>query len=168
MITAAPPEIDAPDLSPPDLSPPMAVLPEWIDHSGHMNRAFYGVLFDKGSSHVFRRIGFGPAYRAQYQRTTFAGEFWVRYFSELRLGDRVRCSFRLLDVGPKSFHFAQELLRGDGRLVATSEKISLNIDTNGPRVAPYLPEILARLQALQKEQAQLPRPDWVGRKMGLR
>lgn len=150
------------------ISPELEVRPEWIDHNGHMNMAFYGVLFDTGVSFVFRQIGFGREYRETYRHTTFAGEFRVRYIRELKLGDRVRCSFRMLDVGPKAFHFAQELRHVDGWLAATGENISLHIDMSGPRVAPYPPHIMERLEALLEQQKHLPRPDWIGRPMGLR
>ncbi|MGH1425030.1 MAG: thioesterase family protein [Pseudooceanicola sp.] len=152
----------------PLLSHPMEVLPDWIDHNGHMNMAFYGVLFDQGCGHVFKRIGFDAAYRATSGYTTFSAEFRVRYLRELKLGDRVRCSFHILDVGPKSFHYAQELVHSDGWIAATGENISLHIDQSGPRVAPYPPEIKAKLDAIAAEQADLPRPPWVGKKMELR
>ncbi|MGR3322275.1 MAG: thioesterase family protein [Pseudooceanicola sp.] len=150
------------------LSDPMEIRPDWIDHNGHMNMAFYGVLFDTGVSHVFRRMGFGPDYRKKHGFTTFSGEFRVQYRRELKLGDRVRCAFQMLDLGPKSFHYAQELIHEDGWVAATGEEISLNIDQSGPRVAPYPADMYARLKAVLDEQALLPRPDWVGRKMELR
>ena len=150
------------------LSEPMEVRPEWIDHNGHMNMAYYGVLFDKGSSHVFRRIGFGPKYREAHRHTTFSGEYRVRYLRELKLGDSVRCAFQMLDVGPKSFHYAQEIVHVDGWVAAVGEELSLHIDQSGPRVAPYPPEIKAKLDEMLADQANLPRPDWVGRPMGIR
>ncbi|GGL87215.1 thioesterase family protein [Pseudooceanicola nanhaiensis] len=150
------------------LSDPMEVRPEWIDHNGHMNMAYYGVLFDKGSSHVYRRIGFGNEYRRAHRHTTFSGEFRVRYLRELKLGDRVRCAFQMLDVGPKSFHYVQELIHSDGWVAATGEELSLHIDQTGPRVAPYPPQIMSALEAIMAEQAHLPRPEFIGQKMGLR
>lgn len=150
------------------VSDPMEVRPEWIDHNGHMNMAYYGVLFDKGSSHVYRRIGFGSAYRKEHRHTTFSGDFRVRYLRELKLWDRVRCAFQMLDVGPKSFHYVQELIHEDGWVAATGEELSLHIDQSGPRVAPYPPGIKAKLDEIMAEQADLPRPDYVGKPMGLR
>ncbi|OWU84806.1 thioesterase [Oceanicola sp. 22II-s10i] len=150
------------------ISPEMTLRPEWIDHNGHLNMAFYGVLFDTGCSFVFRQIGFGPKYREATRHTTFAGEFRVRYIRELKLEDKVRVSFRMLEVGPKAFHYAQELRHVDGWLAATGENISLHIDKSGPRVAPYPPEIMDKLLAIHESQKDLPPLDWVGRPMGLR
>ena len=152
----------------PLLSDPMPLRPEWIDLNGHLNMAFYGVLFDEGCSHVFRRIGFGSAYRRETNHTTFTGDFHIRYLREVKPGTEVRVSFQMLDVGTKAFHFCQTMLHPDGWIAATAESISLHIDQSGPRVAPYPPEMADRLAALLAEHADLPRPDWVGGRMGVR
>lgn len=144
------------------------VLPEWIDHNGHMNMGFYGVLFDRGSSRFWRRIGFGQGYRDRTNFTTFAGEFRVRYLRELKEGDRVRTTFRIVDVGPKSFHYFQELVHEDGWIAAISEHLSLHIDRSGPKVCPYPDEVRAKLEAMRDEQAGEPLPDWVGTAMRVR
>ena len=40
----------------------ITVRPEWIDFNGHMNTAYYNILFDEGIIDIYRFIGFGPTY----------------------------------------------------------------------------------------------------------
>ena len=87
---------------------------------------------------------------------------------ELHLGDQVTASFQLLDHDAKSFHFYQELTHSDGWVSATGEGIGLHIDQIGPKVAPMPDDILARFQSLKTAHSTLPRPDRVGRVMGIR
>ncbi|MDF1855646.1 thioesterase family protein [Pseudooceanicola sp.] len=142
--------------------------PEWIDHNGHLNMAYYGVLFDWGVDAVQDSVGLGIDYARSSGFTTFSGEFHIRYLRELPPDASVYSTFRLLDVGPKAYHFCQELYHSDGWLSATGEGISLHIDQSGPRVAPYPAPVLAALQAMLAEHSQSPVPDWVGRTMGIR
>ncbi|MEC7794306.1 MAG: acyl-CoA thioesterase, partial [Pseudomonadota bacterium] len=80
------------------LSPPLVVRPEWIDFNGHLNMAYYGVLFDTGCNHGFTALGFGEAYRRDQGLTTMMADLRIRYLRELHEGDRVRCSFRIVKV----------------------------------------------------------------------
>ncbi|WP_375173570.1 thioesterase family protein [Pseudooceanicola sp.] len=150
------------------LSDPMDIKPDWIDQNGHLNMAYYGVLFDTGVDELAKMFGLGWDYTAGGTHTTYSAEFRIRYVRELHLGDRVRVSFRLLDVGPKAYHFCQELFHQDGWVAATGEGISLHIDQSGPRVAPYPEAVKAKLDAVLAEHAKLPVPDWVGAPMRIR
>ena len=43
----------------------------------------------------------------------------------------------------------------------------VNIDMRGPKSAPFLPEVLAKIEAIERDQAGLPRPANAGRAIGL-
>ena len=152
----------------PFVSKPMAVEEQWLDFNGHLNMAYYNVLFDRGVDQVGAVLGFGPVYRARTGNTTFSAEFHLCYLRELHLGDEVTASFQLLDYDAKSFHFYQELIHADGWVSATGEGVGLHIDQSGPRVAPMPEEILGQFSKMSKLHSTLPRPDRVGRVMGIR
>ncbi|MBR9763464.1 MAG: thioesterase [Rhodobacteraceae bacterium] len=152
----------------PYLSPEMIVRPEWIDYNGHLNMAYYGVLFDLGSDPFSEAMGMGEAYLRDSGHTTYTAEFRIRYLQEVHEGARLRASLRLLDVGPRAFHYAQELIHADGWVAATGEGISLHVDQSGPKVAAYPPAVQAKLDATLAEHQKEPIPDWVGKPMGLR
>lgn len=151
----------------PFLSDPKEINPEWIDYNGHLNMAYYNVLFDRGVDEVWTALGFGPDYRQTRGFSTFSAEFHVCYLRELHLGDKVRVSFQLLAHDEKRFHFYQELIHEDGWVSATGEGLALHIDMSGPRVAPMPDDILANVAALARDHATLPRPERVGRQMGI-
>jgi len=144
------------------------IRPEWIDYNNHLNMGYYTVLFDLCADQVFDRFGFGPDYIAARNHTTFTAEFHVRYIRELKLGDRVRSSYYLIDHDDKRFHSFQELFHEDGWLAATGEGMTLHVDLAGPRVAPMPAEILGRVSAMAADHAALPRPNGIGSTIGIR
>ncbi|SFL93927.1 thioesterase family protein [Shimia aestuarii] len=146
----------------------MEVEKDWIDYNGHLNMAYYNVLFDRGVDQIWDQLGFGPDYLERTGCTTFSAEFHICYVREVHLGDRLRASFQLLDHDDKSFHFYQELIHEDGWISATGEGLGLHIDQSGPRVAAMPEPILTNVKALRAAHATLPRPDRVGRQMGIR
>ena len=144
------------------------IRPEWIDFNGHLNMAYYGVLFDQGCNHGFRALGFGADYRDRHGFTTMTADFRIRYLRELHLGDVVRCSFRVVKVGTRAFHYCQELIHRDGWVSATAETVNLHVDIKARRVAPYTEARKLALEAMAAEHAKWPLPDWVGLPLGVR
>ncbi len=145
----------------------MTVKPEWIDFNGHLNMAYYNVLFDEAVDELYPLIGFGPDYQKQ-GCTTYVAEFHVCYLRELHAGDQVYVDFRLIDHDAKRFHSYQELYHADGWLAATAEGLTLHVDQSGPRVAPMPENILGQLGKLHDAQKHLPLPERVGRKIGIK
>ncbi|SLN47975.1 L-carnitine dehydrogenase [Roseovarius litorisediminis] len=152
----------------PFISTLLEIEPGWIDYNNHLNMGYYTVLFDRAADQVFEGFGFGPDYIAAHNHTTFAAEFHVRYLRELKLGDRVRSSFRIIDHDEKRFHTFQELFHEDGWLAATGECMTLHVNLDGPRVAAMPDFILTRVRAMAASDARLPLPEGVGGKIGIR
>ena len=148
-------------------SAPMRVRPEWIDFNGHLNMAYYSVLFDQAVDQLYPAIGFGPDYQ-KTGYTTYIAEFHICYLRELHEGDDVNVTFQLIDFDNKRFHVYQEMWHTDGWLAATAEGLTLHVDQSGPRVAPMPDHILAALRAMQDAQSDLAKPERVGRRIGLR
>jgi len=145
----------------------MTVKPEWIDFNGHLNMAYYNVLFDLCADEIYNDLGFGPDYQ-KTGCTTYTAEFHLCYVRELHVNDPVTVTLQLLDFDEKRFHTYQEIWHEDGWLAATGEAMALHVDQSGPRVAPMPPEILARMKALHASHQSLPRPERAGRSIGIR
>lgn len=146
----------------------MAVEPGWIDYNGHMNMAYYNVLFDRCADDAYELLGLGPAYAETRRLTTYTAEIHVCYVRELHRGDRVTGTFRMLDHDDKRMHFYEELRHVDGWLAATSEVLALHIDMSGPKVAPFPPDIMANIRSMQAAHHGLPRPERAGRIIEIR
>ena len=157
-----------PNIPAPFLSTPMSIKPEWIDYNGHLNMAYYNVLFDEGVDQAYALLGFGPEYRKTRNHTTFTGEFHIRYVRELHLGDSVTVSMQLIDHNDKSFHTYQEIRHQDGWLAATGEALALHIDMAGPRVARFPDDIAHKIAAMMSAHSVLPRPAIVGQGIAIR
>ena len=82
-------------------SDPMAVEPQWIDYNGHLNMAYYNVLFDRGTDAAFEALGLGPDYLGETGNSFFTAESHVHYLRELKEGERVRVTFHVLDHDAK-------------------------------------------------------------------
>jgi len=146
----------------------MTVKPEWIDYNGHLNMAYYNVLFDQAADEVYELLGFGPDYHAATGNTTYVAEFHLSYVRELHVNDPVTVTFHLVDHDAKRFHSYQEIWHQDGWLAATGEALTLHVDQSGPRVAPMSQGILDKVAALGAAHAALPRPARVGASIGIR
>ena len=152
----------------PFVSSVMEVEKDWIDYNGHLNMAYYNVLFDRCSDEAFAQMGLGPEYAKERRLTSYTAEAHICYVQELHLGDKVRVGFQLLDHDEKRIHFFQELHHVDGWLAATSEALTLHVDMEGPRVVPFPSDVMEKVQAMRAAHKDLPRPDRAGRSVGIR
>lgn len=152
----------------PFVSRVMAVEKQWIDYNGHMNMAYYNVMFDRCADQAFEVIGLGPGYAQARGLTTYSAEAHVCYVRELHLGDEVACSLHMLDHDEKRIRFYQELRHVEGWLSATSEVLALHVDMSGPKVAHWPADILRNIEKMQAEHAALPWPERAGRGIAIR
>jgi len=87
----------------------MQIEPQWIDYNGHLNMAYYNVMFDRAIDELWLRIGIGPDYMAARGGSTFTAECHVRYLREIHLGEPVQVSILLVAADDKRLHTFQEL-----------------------------------------------------------
>src|ERR1700761_981172 len=125
----------------PFLSSVMQLEPQWIDYNGHLNMAYYNVMMDRAIDQLWLELGIGPTYMKERHGSTFTAECHVRYLREIHLGDPGEIS---------------------GWLSATSENMSLHMDMTARRVAPFPPDIQARIAAVAKTHSAVPRPEGIG------
>ena len=103
----------------PFVSRVMEIEKNWIDYNGHLNMAYYNVLFDRCSDEAFEIMGMGPDYAKTRKLTIYSAEVHVCYVQELHLGDRVTATFHLVDHDDKRLRAYQEIRHVDGWLAAT-------------------------------------------------
>jgi acyl-CoA thioester hydrolase len=144
------------------------VEPQWIDYNGHMNMAYYNVLFDRCADDAFEALGMGPDYVKTRNLSVYTAEIHVCYVREIHVGNRTACSFQIVDHDEKRLHIYKELRHEDGWLSATSETLYLHIDMSGPKVASFPADIMARVGEMAVSHAALGRPDRAGRSIGIR
>ena len=110
----------------------MHVEPAWIDYNGHLNMAYYNVLFDRAVDEAFERLGCGLEYArsagipASRRRRTCA------ICASCARSAPVRVTLQLLDYDSKRMHFFEQLLHADaGWVSATSENMVASRQEHG-------------------------------------
>lgn len=159
-----------PILSAPPLAPHSeTVRAEWVDYNGHMNVAYYVLIFDRATDVLFDAIGVGEAYRLSQRRSIFIVEAHVAYVRELRAGDPVRVESQILGHDDKRLHAFLRMAHAEsGELAATYEILGLHVDMASRRAAPFPEPARARIGALAAVHASHPRPPEAGRGIALR
>jgi acyl-CoA thioester hydrolase len=162
--------LDRPDVEPaffaPFVSSPMRVEPAWIDYNGHLNMAYYNVLFDRAVDEVYELLGCGLAYVEKSRHSCYTAEVHLRYLRELHAGDPVRVTFQLFDFDAKRLHYFEELRHAEeGWLSATSENMALHVDMAARKTAPFPDAIAGRLARMKAVHSSLPVPEGAGRRI---
>jgi acyl-CoA thioester hydrolase len=165
--------LDRADIEPvffaPFVSSIMRIEPSWIDYNGHLNMAYYHVLFDRAVDEAFALVGIGPSYVKRHRHSFFTAEVHARYLRELNAADPVRVTLQLLDCDAKRLHFFERLFHAtDGWVSATSEQLALHVDMEAKKVAPFPDDVAGSLAAMKASHALLPRPGAAGRRIAMR
>jgi len=147
----------------PFVSSVMKVEPQWIDYNGHLNMAYYNVLFDRAVDEVYELIGLGPDYLKQRGHSTVVAEMHVRYLREVREGDLLRVTVQLLAYDAKRIHLFEQLLHAtDNWVSATSESMTLHVNMATKKVVPFPDTVQRLLERMKQAHADLPRPQAAG------
>ena len=65
------------------------VRPEWIDSNGHMNLAYYVLVFDLATDALYKALDIGDGYREASGNSCFTAETHTLYEREVHLGDKL-------------------------------------------------------------------------------
>ncbi len=152
----------------PFVGPVQYVESDWIDYNGHLNMAFYNVLFDRCIDSAFELVGLGSDYLAEKGASYFTLEAHVTYLRELAENAPVRATLQLLDFDSKRLHCFQELYHGEENfLSATSETMSLHVDMTEKKSMPFPPDIMSRIEAMFAVHKSIGRKPQVGHVIGI-
>jgi acyl-CoA thioester hydrolase len=152
----------------PFVSSTMRVASAWIDYNGHMNMAYYHVLFDRAMEEGFSLVGLGHEYVEERKASFFAAEIHTLYRRELKVRDEVRVTLQLVDFDEKRIHYYLEIRHAtDGWVAASMEGLSLHMDMQTRKVAPFPDDIAANLAVMRAAHARLARPQALGRVIGI-
>lgn len=144
------------------------VRPEWIDSNGHMNLAYYVVVFDLATDKFYEDIGFGTTYRAVSGNSSFVAETHTVYEREVHVGDKLQIRTWLLNADAKRVHYFHEMFHADsGERSAVQELMALHIDMTVRKVAPMPDDLQASLADLVKRYAPAELPKGAGRRIGM-
>ena len=145
------------------------VKPEWIDVNGHMNVAWYVLIFDLAVDDLWAEFGITDEYIKETNGSTFAVDCHITYQNELLENDPYIVTSQILAYDEKRIHHFQRLYHADTRvLAATAEWMNLYIDLESRKVSLWPDLILANLALITNRQTTLSMPVEVGKTMGVK
>ena len=144
------------------------VRSEWVDYNGHMNVAYYMLVFDHASDVFLDQIGLDQAFRDHTNSSVFVVEAHLTYENEVMEGDALIVATRVLDFDAKRIHLFHRMVQeGSDETVSTNELMILYVDMQTRRSA-YMPGTITKhLRGLQKRQEARPMPVQAGRSIGI-
>ncbi len=145
------------------------VRPEWTDYNGHMNVAYFVLIFDNATDVFYPLLGLGKPYRERTGHSTFAVESHITYSREASVGEPVRVTTQLLGFDEKRIHYFHIMSHAEkGYQMATLEQLAVHVNLAARKVCAIPRESLALFEQMARSHSILPTPREVGSVMALR
>ena len=114
------------------------IINEWTDYNGHMNLAFYILVFDKGAEKILSKFKMGEHSAKTTKKSTMVVESHTTYNNEVKEGEEVDVYLSYFDHDKKRLHYKLEMYeKSKNVLSATTEVLSLYIDLNVRKVTEF-------------------------------
>ena len=114
------------------------IINKWTDYNGHMNLAFYILVFDKGAENILSKFKMGEQSAKLTKKSTMAVESHTTYNNEVKQNEEVDIYLSYFDHDKKRLHYKLEMYeKSKNILSATTEVLSLYIDLNIRKVAEF-------------------------------
>jgi acyl-CoA thioester hydrolase len=142
----------------PVIAPARGLDPAWLDYNGHLNMAYYNVLFDKAVDHAFALIGCGPDYvKTQYE--LFHGGSTCVLLRELKPDAQVQHPVQLLDHDAKRLHLLSGNPSCGGLGLGDLRNAAAACRHERPRAAADARRHFRQGSKMAEAHANLPRPN---------
>ena len=114
------------------------IINDWTDYNGHMNLAFYILVFDKGAEEILSKFKMGEQSAKTTKKSTMAVESHTTYNNEVKENEEVDVYLSYFNHDKKRLHYKLEMYeKSKNILSATTEVLSLYIDLNIRKVAEF-------------------------------
>ncbi len=145
------------------------IKPEWMDHNGHLNVAYFVLAFDYATDAVYEEWEIGEHYPDDSGCSVYTLGMDVDYLAELFAGDEVIVSTQLLDWDHKRIHYYHRMLNAKtNEVVAVNECLVMNVHLESRRSAPFPETVQKKLNQVMDEQEGLEKPEKSGRRLSIR
>ena len=115
------------------------IIKDWTDYNGHMNVAYYVLIFDLfGAEVLMNRFHMGEESAKTSKKSTMVVESHITYNQEVKEGDEVDVNLLFFDHDKKRLQYKLEMIHKEKKfLVSTIETLSLYVDLNQRKVAEF-------------------------------
>jgi acyl-CoA thioester hydrolase len=126
------------------------VVPEeYIDENGHMNIGDYFRLCSYALWNTTIEAGLDDRYIEEHHQSMFTVEQHMRYYGELRLGQRFTVHTRLLERSARSVHGMSFVVDQEKRALACTQEATLVHVSTATRSSVDLPEGIGKALDVQ-------------------
>jgi acyl-CoA thioester hydrolase len=114
------------------------VTKDWVDYNGHMNMAYYVLIFDQAWEVALEKFKMGESAAKSEQRSTMVVETNTKYINEVKENEEVDINLIYFDHDKKRLHLKMEMNeKKTNKLSASMEWISLYIDLGKRKVTEF-------------------------------
>ena len=129
------------------------IIKDWTDYNGHMNVAYYVLIFDLyGAEVLMNRFKMGEDSAKSSKKSTMVVESNITYNQEVKEGDEVDVNLLFFDHDKKRLQYKLEMIHKEKKYVtSTIETLSLYVDLNLRKVAEFEDEKIKIMDQFIKE-----------------
>tara|TARA_B110000467_G_C17790101_1_gene199637 strand:+ start:18 stop:488 length:471 start_codon:yes stop_codon:yes gene_type:complete len=115
------------------------IIKDWIDYNGHMNVAYYHLIFDKfGADNLNTIFKMGEHSAKTTGMSTMVVETNIAYNRELKLDDEVDINLLYFNHDKKRLQYKFEMVhKKEKYLASTFEALALYVDLNTRKVREF-------------------------------
>jgi acyl-CoA thioester hydrolase len=115
------------------------IIEDWIDYNGHMNVAYYLLIFDKfGADNLNIIFKMGEHSAKTTGMSTMMVETNITYNQELKLNDEVDINLLYFDHDKKRLQYKFEMVHKNKKyLASTFEALALYVDLKNRKVKEF-------------------------------
>lgn len=147
---------------------PATVRPEWIDYNGHMNVAFYTLIFDQAADAMLDALGLSETYRQATGCSLFVRESHVVFDREVTVDSALAVENRLLDHDDRRLVLFQEMREESAaETVATCEVLCVHVNLASRRSLPWPAAVGSAIAEARHRDRALAAPARAGRSIVL-
>tara|TARA_Y100000741_G_scaffold101162_1_gene75234 strand:+ start:241 stop:711 length:471 start_codon:yes stop_codon:yes gene_type:complete len=131
------------------------IIKDWTDYNGHMNVAYYVLIFDLfGAEILMNRFHMGEESANTSKKSTMVVESHITYNEEVKEGDEVDVNLLYFDHDKKRLQYKLEMIHKEKKYVAsTIETLSLYVDLSLRKVAEFEEEKVKIMDQYIKENS---------------
>ena len=132
------------------------IIKDWTDYNGHMNVAYYVLIFDLyGAEFLMTKFEMGEHSAKTTKKSTMVVESHITYNQEVKEGDEVDVNLLFFDHDKKRLQYKLEMIHKEKKfLVSTIEILSLYVDLNQRKVSEFENEKIVIMKEFIKSNSQ--------------
>ena len=131
------------------------IIKDWTDYNGHMNVAYYVLIFDLfGAEILMNKFHMGEESAKSNKKSTMVVESHITYNEEVKEDDEVDVNLLYFDHDKKRLQYKLEMIHKEKKYVAsTIETLSLYVDLSLRKVAEFEEEKVKIMDQYIKENS---------------